>query len=67
MTAHECPVRGCSAVVDDARLMCKPHWFAVPGILRREIWGAYRKRDAGILRRLHVAAIRHVNDELAAV
>ena len=40
-----CPVEGCTATVSRSLLMCKHHWFSVPGRLRREVlrnWDIYQ-------------------------
>jgi hypothetical protein len=40
--AHTCHWPGCNAVVPPAMWGCKPHWFALPPLLRAKIWAAYR-------------------------
>jgi hypothetical protein len=45
MTRHECPVPGCRVMLPRARLMCRPHWYAVPTELRlrlNDAWTAAR-------------------------
>ena len=44
---HKCPVPGCRVQVDDARLMCFPHWSMVPVGLQRRIYTSYHKNSDG--------------------
>lgn len=39
---HTCHWPGCTAVVPPAMWGCKPHWFAIPPLLRARLWAAYR-------------------------
>jgi hypothetical protein len=38
---HTCPYPRCNIQVDQDRLSCKPHWFALPEDMRRAIWKSY--------------------------
>lgn len=40
--SHRCHAIGCDAEVPPAILMCRRHWFAVPGPLRKRVWRLYR-------------------------
>lgn len=42
---HRCPIDGCSRQVDDGRLMCGPHWFRVPLLIREQVWCTWRRRN----------------------
>lgn len=39
---HTCHAIGCDVPIPPALFMCKPHWFAVPTELRRQIQSHYR-------------------------
>jgi hypothetical protein len=39
---HACRVPGCRARIGTARLMCRPHWHAVPKPLRDRVWVTWR-------------------------
>lgn len=41
--AHTCHAIACEVPVPPEMLMCKPHWFRVPLILRARVWAEYRK------------------------
>ena len=41
MASHECPATGCTRRVAPHMLMCKPHWYMVPGLLRTAVWEAW--------------------------
>lgn len=66
---HSCPATGCTRRVGQRMLMCRPHWFMVPKLLRDAVWEEYAgglgagspaHRDAVL------AATRAVNEKLAA-
>lgn len=38
---HTCHWPGCGRVVPPAMWGCKPHWFALPRVLRDRVWAAY--------------------------
>lgn len=66
--SHRCPARGCEAVVDDARLMCREDWYRVPRPLRNAVTFAYaggRGLGTEALRHAQDAAIRAVNRAVA--
>jgi len=42
MAQHLCHAIDCNIRVPANRLMCAPHWFMVPRILRTEVWRTYR-------------------------
>lgn len=47
---HGCKAPGCRARIDLSRLMCPPHWGAVPADLRRAVltaWKAYQRAERG--------------------
>jgi hypothetical protein len=41
--ARACSAPGCSIEVPRGKLMCRPHWFALPRPLRTEINAAWRE------------------------
>jgi hypothetical protein len=64
MRSHECPANGCSRILPDHLLMCRPHWFQVPHHLRSAVWAAYQGGagvGSGELMRAQDAAIEAVN------
>lgn len=38
---HLCPVKRCRWRVPAGKLLCPPHWRALPSALRAEIWRAW--------------------------
>lgn len=38
---HRCAAIGCDKLVPARMLMCRPHWFMVPGAIRSRIWNSY--------------------------
>jgi len=40
---HLCHAVGCTVEVPPKLLMCKAHWYMVPGDLRRRVWATYVK------------------------
>lgn len=38
---HTCPAPGCTIECDAGRMMCKPHWFALPKPLRDAVYATY--------------------------
>ena len=44
---HSCRVAACPRQVPVHLLMCISHWRMVPAAVQREVWTAYRGRDAG--------------------
>jgi hypothetical protein len=54
--SHLCPARGCRTAVSPDRLMCRPHWYAVPKPLRDAVWATWRS-GAGAGTADHTAAI----------
>ena len=66
---HECPATGCTREVRQEMLMCRPHWYMVPGPVRAALWNAWDLgRGAGTAqhRAAITAAIWSVNEKLAA-
>lgn len=43
-TTHTCPSPGCSVQVEQIRLACPQHWYALPKPLRDRVWSTYRAR-----------------------
>lgn len=39
---HACHAIECKAQVSPAMLMCRKHWFMVPGYLKTAVWKHYR-------------------------
>jgi hypothetical protein len=39
-----CDVPGCSSLIPRGRLMCRPHWYATPHLLREAISLAWKER-----------------------
>lgn len=39
----ECFAEGCTASIPSSMLMCRPHWYSVPGPVRNEVWAALRE------------------------
>jgi hypothetical protein len=66
---HECPAAGCTREVSIDMLMCRQHWYMVPGAIRTAVWNAWQD-GAGAGTAQHTAAIssaiRSVNEKLAA-
>ncbi|MGO9292819.1 MAG: hypothetical protein ACLP52_02870 [Streptosporangiaceae bacterium] len=54
--SHLCPVRGCPQHVSPDRLMCRPHWYAVPRPLRDAVWATWQS-GSGAGSPAHMAAI----------
>ncbi|MDP3063204.1 MAG: hypothetical protein Q8O40_08360 [Chloroflexota bacterium] len=42
---HRCPVPGCAACVLPSMLMCRGHWWALPGRLRVAVRRAHQSGD----------------------
>lgn len=40
-TPHFCHAVDCNERIPHKFLMCGPHWYMVPAVLRRQIWRAY--------------------------
>lgn len=38
---HTCHWPGCGRRVQPAMWGCRPHWYALPALLRQKIWKAY--------------------------
>lgn len=53
---HPCPAPGCRSIVSATRLLCRPHWHAVPKPLRDAVWRTWRS-GAGAGSPEHQAAI----------
>jgi hypothetical protein len=68
--SHPCPVAICTTtVLDDSRLMCRPHWALVAKPVQRAVYDAYdRGRGLGTpkLQAAQDAAVRAVDRALAA-
>jgi hypothetical protein len=39
---HTCHWPGCTRKVPPAMWGCRPHWYALPSALRRQVWEAYQ-------------------------
>ncbi len=39
-----CHAPGCAEEISRGKLMCRPHWFALPGPLRQAISSAWKER-----------------------
>lgn len=39
---HTCHWIGCRKEVPESMWGCTPHWFALPAMIRRNIWASYR-------------------------
>jgi hypothetical protein len=39
--SHICPGPACTVHVADHMLMCRPHWYQVPRMLRSAVWAAW--------------------------
>jgi hypothetical protein len=67
--SHECHWPGCGKQVPPAMWGCKAHWYALPPVLRRKVWAAYRPGQEIDMRPsanyLHVA--KQVQEWIAAV
>ena len=62
---HPCSVPGCGKLQPPHLLMCKRHWFQVPGGLRQTVlnaWAAWQRGDIGrdVLREAQDAATQAV-------
>jgi len=42
MTRHTCHWPGCPVEVPPAMWGCRPHWYALPSVLRARVWRHYR-------------------------
>lgn len=62
---HKCPVRGCTLIVRNDRVMCGPHWGLVPTVVQRAVWREYHRKP---LSSAHLAAcdlaVRSVNERI---
>jgi len=50
-------VPGCGEQIDQSRLMCRRHWYAVPRPLRDRVWLTWRS-GSGALDADHTDAVR---------
>lgn len=41
MSGHTCPATGCTRNVPSHMLLCRTHWYMVPGPLRDAVWDAW--------------------------
>lgn len=55
-TTRTCAIATCPREIARGRLMCGPHWFAVPKPLRDEVWRTY-DHGRGILSEPYLAAV----------
>jgi hypothetical protein len=57
---HECRATGCKARIPLGRLMCKPHWFALPKALQNGINATWRnvRRDRAAYEENVATAVR---------
>lgn len=44
---HACAVPRCEVAIGRRYLMCRPHWFKVPGKLRDRVWRTYLRKSRG--------------------
>lgn len=42
LRVYSCPVPSCPNKRSSSEVMCRAHWFAVPGPLRRRVWQLFR-------------------------
>ena len=54
----KCPMPECSTQIRRTLLACRPHWYALPAVLRQEVSAAYRARSAPGGHRRHLEAVR---------
>lgn len=59
--SHPCPVRGCSFMVPDDKLMCPGDWRRLPPATRKAVTDAVRA-GGGVLRAAQLAAVQVVNE-----
>lgn len=43
---HICPRPGCPRTVPDDMFACRGDWYALPRVIRDDIWNAWRAGDA---------------------
>lgn len=58
---NRCPL--CHVEIERDKLMCAPHWYRVPGPLRRRIWRAYQEKNWKTWLALRAQAIAAVEDK----
>jgi hypothetical protein len=56
-TGRSCRIPACPASVAPGRLMCRPHWYQVPKLLRDRIWATWQS-GAGALSPEYRQAVR---------
>jgi hypothetical protein len=61
-TTHKCPARRCTLRVGPGKLMCRTHWYMVPGPLRDAVYAAWAN---GAGAEAILAAVEAVNAKLA--
>jgi hypothetical protein len=67
-TKHHCHWPSCTRTVPPAAWGCKPHWYALPKVLRDKIWAAYRpgQEQSKTPSRRYVEVAREVQEWIAA-
>jgi hypothetical protein len=65
---HQCAADGCPRMVDNDKLMCPGHWFAVPDEIRRRVWSTWRNvhRDRQAYQDARDEAVQHIRDHVPA-
>ncbi|WP_341893863.1 hypothetical protein [Ferrovibrio terrae] len=58
---HSCAIPGCNHMIPASRLMCRDHWFEVPGPLRHAINSTWKNGEIGAYRRNVEEAVRVVS------
>lgn len=48
-TEHKCAAVGCQKQVEQAMLMCGPHWRMVPEEIRQRVWTHIRAKRHGVV------------------
>lgn len=67
---RRCAARGCKTFVPRRQLMCRDHWYTVPGEIRREVNVAYAERGsrpAAPMTPRYAAAVRSAIDAVATI
>lgn len=48
VSVHACAIPSCGAIISTKMLMCRTHWFMVPGIIRQRVNRAWHQLLSGV-------------------
>jgi hypothetical protein len=64
-TGHPCEIPACPVLVASDRLMCRPHWYQVPKLLRDLVYATWRS-GAGVFTPEYREAVRQAVEAVQA-